>query len=94
MKRFIIAIVVLMFAAPAFAAPQFQGESWTATGMKAVKSSTRANAAAGDVEFKIEGFESESLCQQAITTAAAQPTEKHVVFTLYATCVEVRTQQN
>ena len=60
MKQFIIAIVVLMFSAPAFAA-----ESWAADGIQSVTASN-AGTVANYMPFGRGGFETESLCNDFI----------------------------
>lgn len=83
MKQFIIAIVVLMFSAPAFAV-----ESWTATGTKTVAS--KATTSTHYMDFKLERLESETLCEAAILAAQLQVMGKGETLTIYADCVKVR----
>ncbi len=60
MKHFILAIVVLMFSAPAFAA-----ESWAADGIQSVTASN-AGTVAAYMPFRRGGFETEALCNDFI----------------------------
>lgn len=83
MKQFILAVVVLMFSAPAFAI-----ESWTATGTKVIDSSATTDTLYMD--FKLEGFATSALCNKAITTAAAQVLDKGDVLRIFAGCVKAR----
>jgi hypothetical protein len=85
MKQLFIAIVVLMFAAPAFAA-----ETWLAYGVQSMQRSGSSNVAW--TEFGRGGFESEALCDTFITNNKALPAGSGVVRNVIADCYLVRTE--